>query len=184
MSTGRRKPQDRSKDIRLDVTTNLAWGVVLSFGAAWACALWAPTGGLERNRPADVERLQSDYPGRLRQGVFTKRVSGLGLRVISAAAVDDDSGEAFPTLSLAGLPWACLEGTPRAAGGRHRAALAAPAWLQPPWPPRGEAPRRILPLQPLPLGLLVDTLFWAAMAWALGRLRRSNTDPWDPVISP
>lgn len=167
---------------RTSVIACLVGGTVITFLAAWACALWAPTGGLERDRPGDIERFQSDYPGPLRHGMFTKRVSGVGLTVISATTIHDATGEVFPTLYRAGLPWRCLEGTRRLEGGRSLAAWSAPRWLQPGWLSRGETRQRILPLRPLPLGFLANVLFWAALLWTLRQLRRDEED--DSFTSP
>ncbi len=174
----------------LIVAVFLLAGAVVNVAVAWGCAAWAPSVVSAGVKPISldgwpedslwlVEQMPVAEPGRWTTPRGSKR-SGIGVEEEKVSLKYVPAGHAnlppfgtnysrFVRRCCAGLPLLSLEGF-RASGWvqASQGALSAPRWFA--------LPMRLLPLQPIWSGFLVNTLLYAAVLWLLWggpfRLRR------------
>ncbi|MBM4112130.1 MAG: hydrogenase maturation nickel metallochaperone HypA [Phycisphaerae bacterium] len=151
----------------------LATGAVLTVAVAWGCALWSSPAASEvvfvEEDGAWLRGVPADWPV---SPSFVKRQSARGfIQEFQHHPVGDGYFvRHFDQYAwLAGWPMLALTGAANKVNDSAGGVFAAPGTLElvaaieisfDPWMDRGN---RVIPLLPIPIGFVVDTLFWGAI---------------------
>ncbi len=173
----------------LNVLIVVLVGALLSIALAWRCAAIGRGGSLDTLSPANASELWSRYVPHHAppQSIWADTRIGSGITRVflsEASPVESDSFQFYMcVVTRAGWPLRCLEGQVHhyAQGSTERSHTVA-VWYLPgtAYLPRAWS-RQPLPLSPLPIGFLLNTVFYAALAWAAAGLwarirRRARLD--------
>ena len=146
----------------LTIAIFLLAGAVVNVAVAWGCAVWVPTHNSQRvlaeHETDSIFELiprPDNYDYLL---VFHSMAFGVTKTEVVAGFFGSTPNLALPTRYAAGWPLRSLQGA-----WRWRDQLVS-AVLTPDWFPASWG-RRVLPLRPIWLGFVFNTLFFAAVLW-------------------
>ena len=181
----------KKKRWTLKLALCLLAGAVVTWGVAWACALWSPLGtaGDAMLHGSAADRIAESAGLTPFDGAFTNSelrsegLKGMGVRVESRSYTGESKGsfETYPRFYWDDL----VSGYPLSALSGRRVLSGNPAFNTAARPPKflGAADAdRTLPTRILPLGFALNTLFYAAVllgavecvAFARRRVRRGK----------
>lgn len=148
----------------------LITGAAITVAVAWGCAAWSPLGGQPNLSDGTVNTwpmsVPADWPN---APAGQNREQSIGIVALDSPAAGEHLDSYWQTVWRAGWPMFALAGAANTVDRMEAGTISAlptpefVAAIELPFSDWTVSEQRALPLMPMPIGFIVDTLFWGAI---------------------